>query len=163
MLDYLHRSAEEGWRCPWSRGWPCPWGAARALWGLAALPGAQRTAAVQRTAEIALGLLLDQSRLAAAEFPTAEKPHRVWGRLNFPLFYQADILFVLRAAAAWGALAHPQAQEALVWLAARRRADGRWRGANPFRGRTWAALGDRAETDRWVSLHAAWVLSQASC
>ncbi len=86
----------------------------------------------------------------------------MWLRLNFPLFYQADILFVLRVAAELGALDHPGAGPALAWLAARRRADGTWHGTSPFRGRTWAALADREETDRWVTLHAAILLDAAA-
>ncbi len=63
-----------------------------------------------------------------------------WFRLNFPLFYSADILFTLRGLQELGALEHPRAQEALDWLRARRNARGVWRGASPYRRRTWPAL-----------------------
>jgi hypothetical protein len=107
--------------------------------------------------------LLEEHSLMQANYPTSEGGHihEVWSRLNFPLFYQADILFVLRALADANALDRPGAQDALGWLAQRRRPDGRWSGASPFRQRTWRAIGDRGETDRWVSLQAATVLKQA--
>jgi hypothetical protein len=78
--------------------------------------------------------------------------------MNFPLFYQADILFVLRVLAELGALDRPGARPALEWLAARRTANGHWRGTSPFGSRTWPALAGREETSRWVSLQAAAVL-----
>lgn len=159
LTDRVVRDATgAGWRCVHNAELPCAWGAARALWGLAALPVERRSPEV--TAAIASGLafLLESGRLVEADYPTPGQVHAIWGRLNFPLFYQADILFVLRVVGELGALDHPGAQPALAWLAARRQANGTWRGASPFRARTWRALADREETDRWVSLHAAMVL-----
>jgi hypothetical protein len=83
----------------------------------------------------------------------------MWRRLSFPLFYQADILFVLRLAAQLDALDRPGAQRALAWLEDRRNKQGRWRGASPFRSRTTMEVApDREETDRWVTLLALGVM-----
>jgi hypothetical protein len=68
-------------------------------------------------------------------------------------------LLVLRALAALGELGRSGAESALDWLRARQTSDGRWHGASPFHQRTWP-LGDREETDRWVSLQAALILAQ---
>jgi len=152
---------ETGWRCRYNDELPCAWGAARALWGLAALPAGQRSAGVTAAIQDGLAFLLERGHLVEADYPTPGKIHAMWPRLNFPLFYQADILFVLRVLAELGALDHPGANSALAWLAARRRADGTWRGSSPYRGRTWAALADQEETDRWVSLQAAMILKAA--
>jgi hypothetical protein len=151
------------WRCPYNDERPCAWGAARAIWGLAALPPELRSPEVQAVLESAIHFLVEEHSLVQANYPTPEGGHihEVWARLNFPLFYQADILFVLRALADTKALGHPGAQDALDWLARRRRPDGHWSGASPFRQRTWRAIGDRGETDRWVSLQAAMTLKQA--
>lgn len=159
LLDGL----QFGWRCPYNEEQPCAWGAARALWGLAALPKGLRTAQVQATIQMAIDFLLVEHELVTAEYPSWSGGHRseLWDRLNFPLFYQADILFVLRALADAHALDHPAAQPALAWLAGRRKPSGQWCGASPFRQRTWRAIGDGQETDRWVSLQAAMVLKQA--
>jgi hypothetical protein len=101
-------------------------------------------------------------RLIQGDFPTGGNAHRIWSRLNFPLFYQADVLFVLRVAEELNALDRDGARAALDWLAARRTRTGRWRGASPFRQRTWQVLGDAHDTNRWVSLHAAHVLQSAA-
>ena len=97
-----------------------------------------------------------------ANYPTPQggSIHSLWSRLNFPLFYQADISLVLRALADLGKLDHPGAADALDWLRERRSSKGSWRGASPYRQRTWD-LGEREETDRWVSLHASLVLQAA--
>jgi len=151
------------WRCPYNDERPCAWGAARALWGLAALPPGLQTAETQAAMHSAVHFLLEEHSLLQANYPTPQDGHihEVWSRLNFPLFYQADILFVLRALADANALDRPGAQDALGWLAQRRKPDGRWSGASPFRPRTWRVIGERSETDRWVSLQAAETLQQA--
>jgi hypothetical protein len=159
VVRYLVHDAQEGrFRCAHNDGLACAWGAARGLWGLAALPAGRRTGAVASAVESGLAFLLERHRLFEADYPTPGRVHPLWFRLNFPLFYQADILFVLRVLAALDALDHPGSQTALAWLGARRGADGRWRGASPYRRRTWPGLGEREDTDRWVSLQAMTVL-----
>ncbi len=157
----IHDAQDAGWRCPINDGLPCAWGAARALWGLAALPVEHRSPGIKAAIQNGVAFLLEEHRLVEANYPTAGRIHPLWFRLNFPLFYQVDILFVLRVIAELSLLVHPGAQPALEWLASRRQSSGRWRGASPFRRRTWAALGNREETDRRVSLHAAIVLKEA--
>jgi hypothetical protein len=155
-LDY-------GWRCPYNEERPCAWGAARSLWGLAALPARLRSAPVQGMMLSAIHFLLEDYDLVAAGYPSWSGGHssELWSRLNFPLFYQADILFVLRSLADAEALDLSSAQPALEWLVQRRNQSGQWRGASPFRQRTWRVMGDRQETDRWVSVQAAIVLKKA--
>jgi hypothetical protein len=151
------------WRCPYNDARPCAWGAARALWGLSFLPIEQRTPQVQRMIQSGLAFLLEEYSLVEADYPAPAggRIHPIWKRINFPLFYQADIPFVLRTLARLSKLDHPGAQPAMDWLIQRRNKTGRWRGASPFRQRTWTTLGDSQETDRWVSLQAAWVLKEA--
>lgn len=159
VIDYLCRSAlETGWRCDINWDMPCGWGAARGLWGLSALPAEQRTGRVAEALEAGLQFLLEAYDLVAADYPN-RGVSKMWHRLNFPLFYQADVLFVLRVAALLDALDRPGAQRALDWLAGRRTKQGRWRGASPFRSRTTTEVApDREETDRWVSLYALMVI-----
>jgi hypothetical protein len=159
IVRYLAHDAQEGdWRCVHNDELPCAWGAARALWGLAALPNEHRSPETEATVENGLTFLLETHSLVEADYPTSGQIHSLWSRLNFPLFYQTDILFVLRVLAELGELDRSRARPALEWLASRRKANGRWRGASPFRRRTWAVLADREETDRWASLHAAIIL-----
>ncbi len=122
-----------------------------------------KTPAVQAAIQSACSLLLDEHDLMKADYPTwlKGKNSPLWSRLNFPLFYQADRLSVLRALAELDLLDLPGAQPALDWLESSRSADGRWSGSSPFRQRTWDSLGDDQETQRWVSLQAALVLKAA--
>jgi len=152
---------EADWRCPYNLDLPCAWGAARALWGLALLSSEQRGDKVEKTIQKGVILLLDRFPLVEANYPTEGTVHPLWFRHNFPLFYQADILFILRVLAELGQLEHPQAQPALEWLAKRRYKNGRLRGANPFRQRTWSVLADAEETNRWVTLQAAILMKKA--
>jgi hypothetical protein len=161
VVRYLAHDAQAGWRCAYNDELSCAWGTARALWGLAALSAQLRSPSAEAAIRSGLTFLVETHHLTQADYPTSGRPHPLWFRLNFPLFYQTDILFVLRVLAELGALDHPGAQPALAWLEAQRKGDGRWRGANPFRRRTWAPLADPEETDRWVCLQAAVILRQA--
>ncbi len=165
MLEALFYDAGPGeWRCKHNDNRPCAWGAARALWGLAALPEHLRDwPEVQAAINSGISFLLEEHRLEKANYPVPKggSVHSLWFRLNFPLFYQADILFVLRVLADLGKHDHPGAGPALEWLRDKRSSTGRCRGASPFRSRTYKELGDRQETDRWASLHTAIVLKAA--
>lgn len=150
------------WRCKYNDDYPCAWGAARTLWGFAGLPAELRSQTVNAAIHSGITFLLEAHSLLDADYPTPDGGgiHSLWFRLNYPLFYQADILFVLRVIRELGVIEHPGASSALEWLENRRQANGHWRGASPFRRRTWKALGKRGESDRWVSLQAALVLDQ---
>jgi hypothetical protein len=162
IVCYLvHDAQEAGWRCSHNDELPCAWGAARAMWGLAALPARHRSAPTAVAIQSGLAFLLETHSLVEANYPTSGHIQPLWFRLNFPLFYQVDILFVLRVLAELGVLDHPGARPSLEWLAARRRPNGHWRGASPFRQRTWTVLADPEETNRWVSLQAALILQPA--
>jgi hypothetical protein len=163
----VHRLAEgicQGpGQCSHNGNQPCAWGIARALWGLAAIPPASRSHTVRDAMVRGVDFLLQAGRLEKGEYPASRggKIHSMWRNLNFPLFYQADILFVLRVLDELNALDRPEAAPALDWLAGRRKANGRWQGTSPFRSRTWKALGGREETDRWVTLQAVKILRHA--
>ncbi|MCB0123492.1 MAG: hypothetical protein KDE58_14675, partial [Caldilineaceae bacterium] len=164
LIDYAVQSIRRGpCACRYNDGHCCAWGVVRFLWGLAAVPPALRIPAVNAAIEQGITFLLDTYRLVDANYPTPDngEVHTLWSKLSFPLFYQVDILFTLRVLAELDALDQPGAQPALQWLAARQQKNGRWRGSSPYRARTWRALGDGEETDRWVSLFAATILKQA--
>jgi hypothetical protein len=150
-------------RCAHNDRYACAWGVVRTLWGLAAIPQARRTPEVAQAIQQGIEFLLGSFRLIEADYPTpnAGGVNPLWFKLNYPLFYQADILFTLRVLEALDMLDHPGAQAALDWLAQRQRRDDRWPGSSPFRRRTWHELGDREETERWVSLQAARILRRA--
>jgi len=161
IVRYLAlNTLDEGWRCRYNDELPCAWGAARSLWGLAILPAGNRSVDSVATIDQGLDFLLSSHQLVEADYPTSGHVHTLWSRLNFPLFYQADILFILRVVAELGALDHSGVKPAMEWLIARRKLNGRWRGSSPFRQRTWQGLADVEETNRWVSLQAALIIQQ---
>lgn len=164
IVEYVVHDISDGHcRCRYNDDYSCAWGVVRGLWGLAALPPKHHGPDVQSAIDSSLPFLLESFSLLEANYPTPDngKTHSLWFKLNFPLFYQTDILFTLRVLGELGALNHPGAAAALDWLEARRLQNGRWRGRSPYGGRTWRELGGAAETARWVSLQSAMILQQA--
>lgn len=163
IKELIFDALEGDWCCNYNDNRPCAWGAARALWGLAEIPTEMRSSEVNDTIQSGLHFLLEQHDLVEADYPFPEggKVHSIWSRLNFPLFYQADILFVLRVLMELDALHHPNVEPAIDWLVSRRNKNGNWRGSSPFKQRTWRELGDNTEVNRWVSLYSAMVIQNS--
>ena len=161
IVAYLVRNLDEGGcHCHINDYLPCAWGAVRSLWGLAAL--LNKSDAVNAVIEKTVAFLLDyRYPLVQGAYPAKNKPSPMWTKLNFPLFYQADVLFTLRVLGELGALGQIGAQPALDWLEGQRQPDGHWHGVNPMGARTWSLSADKQDIHRWVSLHAAIVLRQA--
>jgi hypothetical protein len=164
LIRWLAGSLRDGnCACEHNGGKPCAWGVVRSLYGLAAIPKSRRSQEVRSAISRGIAFLTDDGRLLRSEYPTPgnRPPNPLWPKLNFPLFYQADLLFTLRVLGELDALHRPGVQPALDWLERSRNREGRWRGSSPYRQRTWKELGGREETDRWVSLQAAQVLRRA--
>jgi hypothetical protein len=151
----LARAGTAGkWCCDINGDLPCAWGAARALWGFGRIPTGERGRAVQEAIESGVRFL-GRFNLCEGNYPSSGSRHKLWDRLNFPLFYQADVLFTLRALAALGRVKEePAFQEALEWLEGRRRADGRWNGTSPYGNRMWTQLEARRRPSKWVTWQA---------
>jgi hypothetical protein len=135
---------------------PCAWGYARLVWGLAALPEGARTRDVERTLRRGVEFLLSY-KIDHGAYPSPYGQSHLWRQLSFPLFYQADVLFVLRAIDAAGEIDDPRAQGALAWLLARQDARGRWGGRAPYADR----MPSRIDASKWVTLQAATILKHA--
>ena len=162
MIDYTTRNLDAGGcQCIHNAYLPCAWGAIRSLWGLAALPKRSEhvEGVIKKTLDFLVGSAANQ--LVGGHYPSRGNPHKIWSDLNFPLFYQADVLFTLRVLADLKALHLPGAQTALEWLVAKREPSGHWHGSSPFKARTWKRLGSQEEIDRWVTLHAVSILQRA--
>ena len=135
---------------------PCAWGYARLIWGLAALPESARTREVERTLRRGVEFLLSY-KLERGRYPTATEPSYLWRQLSFPLFYQADVLFVLRAIDAAGAIDDPRAQPAIAWLLSRQDSRGRWSGRAPYADR----MPSKVDASKWVTLQVVTILKHA--
>lgn len=152
------REIERDSLCDWNYNLPCAWGVIRAMWGLAAIPHEKRTPQVQHAIQHGLEFLLERYSLVKADYPYQQKINRCWFSLNFPLFYNTDILFTLRVLDELHALDHPAARQALDWLQSKQTKNGMWRGASPARSRTWAFTTGKDTVDDWATLHTLSVL-----
>lgn len=135
---------------------PCAWGYARLVWGLAALPEGARSRDVERTLSRGVEFLLSY-KMERGAYPAGDKPSHLWRELSFPLFYQADVLFVLRAIDAAGAIDDPRAQPALAWLLARQDERGRWGGRAPYAAR----MPSNVDASKWVTLQVMTIMKHA--
>ena len=135
---------------------PCAWGYARLVWGLAALPEGARTREVERTLRRGVEFLLSYATTRGA-YPTETLPSHLWREVSFPLFYQADVLFVLRAIDAAGAIDDPRALPLVAWLLARQDERGRWGGRAPYAAR----MPSRVDASKWVTLQVLGILKHA--
>ncbi|HVH50616.1 MAG TPA: hypothetical protein VM690_00595, partial [Gaiellaceae bacterium] len=107
LVQRLIRDAKKFDSACWINGdQPCAWGYARLVWGLSALPEGARTREVERAIRRGVEFLLSY-RPEGAEYPAPYGQSYLWRQLSFPLFYQADVLFVLRALDAAEALDDP--------------------------------------------------------
>jgi hypothetical protein len=159
--ELAHAGIAEEWCCSINGDLPCAWGAARALWGFGQIPAGERSAAVQEAIESGVHFL-GRFELCEGDYPSSGSRHKLWDRLNFPLFYQADVLFTLRALADLGHVnVEPAFREAVVWLQGRRRDDGRWNGASPYGNRTWTQLEASRRPSKWVTWQALYVVKTA--
>ena len=135
---------------------PCAWGYARLIWGLAALPEGARTREVARTIRRGVEFLLSY-RVERGKYPTDTEPSYLWRQLSFPLFYQADVLFVLRALDAAGAIDDDRVQPAIAWLLSRQDPRGRWAGRAPYAAR----MPSKVDASKWVTLQVCTLLKHA--
>jgi hypothetical protein len=157
LVQRLLRDSKKFDAACWINGeQPCAWGYARLIWGLAALPESARTREVQRTLGRGVEFLLSY-KVERGRYPTDTAPSYLWRQLSFPLFYQADVLFVLRALDAAGAIDDDRAQPAIGWLLARQDARGRWGGRAPYVAR----MPSRVDASKWVTLQACTILKHA--
>lgn len=135
---------------------PCAWGYARLVWGLAALPEASRTREVERAVRRGVEFLLTY-RPDKGDYPAPYGASHLWRQVSFPLFYQADTLFILRALDAADALDDARAQSSIAWLLARQDERGRWGGRAPYADR----MPSRIDASKWVTLQAITLLKHA--
>jgi len=149
-------------RCEYNYDMPCAWGVIRSLFGLVLIPESKRTHEVQGAIIQGTKFILDEFMLSEANYPNPGTVHPLWFKLNFPLFYQADILFTLRVLTELGKLQNVSAQKALAWLESKRKKDGTWRGSSPYKSRTHPFLSGTDTPNQWVTLQALSVLAAAS-
>lgn len=165
MIELTAKSLlTENCKCEWNWQLPCIWGVARSIWGLILIPEENRSKLVEEAIKSGFEFILENVNLIIEKqtSPAEKKTHQNWTKLNFPLFYQADVLFVLKMLADANQIYHPLASNLITWLKLKQKSNGRWYGSSPFRQRTYAELGSPEETSRWITLQAATILKKAS-
>jgi len=157
LVQRLIRDSKKFDAACWINGeQPCAWGYARLVWGLAALPDAARTRDVERTLRRGIEFLLSY-RMERGRYPTGTSGSYLWRQLSFPLFYQADVLFALRALDAAGAIDDDRAHPAIAWLLARQDERGRWAGRAPYAAR----MPSRVDASKWITVQVCTLLKHA--
>jgi hypothetical protein len=160
--ELAHAGIAGKWRCGINGDLPCAWGVARALWGFGRMPVGGRGDAVEEAIESGVRFL-GRFKLSEGNYPTGSSRHRMWDQLNFPLFYQADVLFTLRSLTNLGCVDRkPTFRKAAAWLESQRRDDGRWDGVSPYGGRMWTQLEGRRRPSKWITWQALYVIKTAS-
>jgi hypothetical protein len=150
------------WCCDINGDLPCAWGAARALWGFGQIPADERDDAVQKAIKSGVRFL-GRFKLREGNYPAEGARHKMWDRLNFPLFYQADVLFTLRALVDVGQLeAKPTFRKAVEWLVDRAESGWRWNGASPYNSRMWTSLENSRRPSKWITWQALYVVKALS-
>jgi hypothetical protein len=150
------------WRCELNDNLPCAWGAARTLWGLGRIPADERNDTIQEAIDSSIRFL-GRFKLREGNYPSSGPRHKLWDRLNFPLFYQADVLFTLRALTDLGRLGDkPTFRKAVTWLEQQCRGDNRWNSASLQSSHMWTQLEERRRPSKWVTWQALYVIKAAS-
>jgi hypothetical protein len=159
----LARAGTAGkWCCDLNGDMPCAWGAARALWGFGKVPADVRDEAVQKAVESGVRFL-GRFKLREGDYPAEGARHKMWDQLNFPLFYQADVLFTLRALTDVGQLgAKPTFRKAVEWLMDRAGSGWRWDGVSPYNSRMWTPLETHRRPSKWITWQALYVIKALS-
>lgn len=153
--------APEGW--PYDRfeicfgRHSCHMGVVKALKALAAIPEAERSAAVRDT--IARGvefMLIHHVFKRSHDLGKVSKPG--WKRFGFPLMYQTDILEIVNLLLDLG-VDDPRLADAVGVIREKRGADGRWLQANPYS--TLVPFEEKGAPSKWLTLHALRALKRA--
>jgi hypothetical protein len=157
---YASGTSGPGFACAANEGRPCAWGGAKAMLALARIPAGDRSPLVDRAIAAGTAFLLACDPATAA-YPAGwgnTRPSRSWFKLGFPSGYVADVLQVMEVLVELGLAHDPRLANALGWLAAKQDAQGRWRNAYAYNGKTWSDIEPQGRPSKWVTLRAATVL-----
>jgi hypothetical protein len=160
---YASATSGPGFGCGINERLPCAWGALKALRGFAAIPVERRTPAVRAAIEAGVELLLSVDPATAA-YPAGRDGviSSAWFRLGFPSGYIADVLQVGEVLLELGRADRDRLAGVRELVLARQGRDGRWRNAQPYRGRLWADVDQPGAPSPWVTLRACRMLRALS-
>lgn len=148
-----------GFLCSANYGLPCGWGAVRVLWGLNAVPSAERTPAVEAAITACLDFLLSYD-IARADYPHQERINSSWFKFGYPLGYVTDVLLNLEALTEAGVVDDPRLNDAVALMLSKHDDQGRWRMEYSYNGKTWVDIEEKGQPSKWVTLRAMRVLKR---
>jgi hypothetical protein len=142
---------------------PCAWGATKVMLAFGQWPAERRTPLIQRAIEQGVEFLLGVDPATAA-YPSgySAKPSGNWWRFGFPVFYVTDLLQIVEALAALGAIHDPRLANALALVRSKQDAQGRWPLEYDYTDKTWINFGPKKQPNKWVTLRALRVLKTAA-
>jgi hypothetical protein len=131
--------------------------AASALAGLVAVPGPQRSPAIDEAIGVAVETLL-AGRGTALLLGPPERGSQDWRRFGFPPAGSPDLLEAAEALVEAGQGADPRLAAALDLVWSKHDPDGRW-ALERAPDNTWASFGQVGRPSKWVTIRALRVLS----
>ncbi len=160
---YRSGNSGPGFTCSANNHLPCAWGAVKAMLALSKVPQAARTPAIEAAMERGVEFLLSKDP-AAADYPMgySEKPNRSWFRFGYPIGYVTDVLQNLELLTALDFGRDPRLANGLDFIAGQRDAQGRWKMAYSYNGKTWVDVEEKGQPSKWVTLRASRVLKAAA-
>ena len=161
-VRYYSGKIGPGFLCGANNKLACAWGAVKVMLAFSKLPAGQRTAPIQDAIEMGIDFLLGVDPAEAA-YPTgyAQKPSGNWWKFGFPVFYVTDLLQNVEALVRLGVGQDPRLANALALIRDKQDADGRWPLEYGYQGKTWLDFGAKKQSNKWVTLRAAWGLKHA--
>jgi hypothetical protein len=164
-IDWLVRiqNADGGWLCPYWKAHikdthSCFYGTICPLEAFAEIPAEKRSPEVQEAVSRGVEFLL-MHRLYKADHHDFAVINPNWLKLAFPWFYRYDILRGLWVLARLG-FRDERMDDALEALREKQTIDGRWVLESTPSGRMLASFGKKGEPNKWITLHALWVLKE---
>jgi hypothetical protein len=128
-------------------------GVVKTLKGLAEIPPARRSPAVQRTLDNGAEFMLRHHVYRRSHDLTRDsKPG--WKRFQFPLMWHTDVLEILGILTTLGKSGDERASEARALVASKADADGRWKLQQSFNGRFVVDIETKGEPSCWITLRA---------
>lgn len=146
-----------GFPCYVNAGLPCGWGAVRVLWGLNAVPSAERTPQVEAAIQACIDFLLSYD-IARADYPYQESISANWFKFAYPLGYITDVLLNLEVLTETGVVDDPRLDAAVAWMLSKQDGQGRWNLEYSYRSRMWINIEKLNKPSKWVTLRALRVL-----
>lgn len=160
---YRSGNSSPGFTCSANNHLPCAWGAVKTMLALSKVPQAARTPAIEAAIKRGVAFLLS-SDPAAADYPMgySKKPNRSWFRFGYPIGYVTDVLQNMEVLTTLGYGRDPRLANGLDFIASQRDAQGRWKMAYSYNGKTWVDVEEKGQPSKWVTLRASRVLKAAA-